>query len=65
MNEYSATISLLEEVEEKMLIASKNALLEASIAHFKMEKIYSAAMDFEIHDKICASIINEIKIKFR
>ncbi len=62
---YAEAFTLLEGIEDQMLEAAKNELRKASEYHFETEKIYSASMDFDMHDRICASIINEIKIKFR
>jgi len=59
-------IGFLKKSEEELLLKSKEAFMRASDAHFLLEDIYKAAMDFDKNDEIYQKLSEKIrKILFK
>ncbi|MBO5946406.1 MAG: hypothetical protein J6Q69_07355 [Clostridia bacterium] len=60
LNKNKTRLEFLAREKESFLWAASDEFKKASDAHFKLEKIYSAAMNFDKHEKIASEISSRI-----
>ena len=61
LNQNKEKLTYYTKLREELLCRSQNEFSLASRAHFELESIYSAAMNFEIINQITDNIISQIK----
>lgn len=61
INEYRGELEYWQSQKDELLLKSQKEFIRASQAHFALEKIYSAAMDFSKIDGIYEKTVREIE----